>query len=243
VRFTGEGAVEKGVAERPFELAVEARTVPGLLWTPADAAGVRPLVLLGHGGTNHKRSPYILSAARLFVRHHGFAAAALDAPGHGERATPGWDRSRMTLEEFRQSLYADRTFDETIEEWKAALDAVQNLDGVGAGPVGYWGLSMGTALGIPFIAAEPRVRVAVLGLMGAMAGRVLRDAPAVRCPLLFLQQLEDELMSRESVLALFDALGAEDKRLHANPGKHVEVPRGEHRASVDFLADRLAAHQ
>jgi hypothetical protein len=217
VRFTGEGAVEKGVAERPFELAVEARTVPGLLWTPADAAGVRPLVLLGHGGTNHKRSPYILSAARLFVRHHGFAAAALDAPGHGERATPGWDRSRMTLEEFRQSLYADRTFDETIEEWKAALDAVQNLDGVGAGPVGYWGLSMGTALGIPFIAAG--------------------------CPLLFLQQLEDELMSRESVLALFDALGAEDKRLHANPGKHVEVPRGEHRASVDFLADRLAAHQ
>ena len=37
------------------------------------------------------------------------------------------------------------------------------------GPVGYWGVSLGCGLGVPFVAAEPRVRAAVLGLGGALA--------------------------------------------------------------------------
>jgi dienelactone hydrolase len=51
----------------------------------------------------------------------------------------------------------------------AVLDAVQELGHVGAGPVGYWGVSLGCGLGVPFVAAEPRVRAAVLGLGGALA--------------------------------------------------------------------------
>jgi len=47
----------------------------------------------------------------------------------------------------------------------AVLDAVQELDHVGASPAGYWGMSMGCAPR-PFIAAEPRIRAAVLGLRG-----------------------------------------------------------------------------
>ncbi|WP_372448758.1 hypothetical protein [Streptomyces musisoli] len=38
---------------------------------------------------------------------------------------------------------------------------------MGAGPVGYRGMSMGCGLGIPLISAEPRSRAAVLGLLGA----------------------------------------------------------------------------
>jgi hypothetical protein len=56
---------------------------------------------------------------------------------------------------------------QSVPEWRAVLDAVQELDHVGAGPVGYWGLSLGCGLGVPFVAAEPRVRAAVLGLNGA----------------------------------------------------------------------------
>lgn len=32
---------------------------------------------------------------------------------------------------------------QTVPEWQAVLDAVQELPHVGAGPVGYWGVSLG----------------------------------------------------------------------------------------------------
>jgi dienelactone hydrolase len=48
------------------------------------------------------------------------------------------------------------------------LTAVQALDHVGASVVGYWGMSMGCGFGVPFVAADPRVRAAVLGLGGSL---------------------------------------------------------------------------
>ena len=45
--------------------------------------------------------------------------------------------------------------EQTIPEWKATIDAVQALPDVGAGGrIGYWGLSMGTSIGLPLAAAE-----------------------------------------------------------------------------------------
>ena len=46
-------AVADGVREQDFTLD----DVPGVLWSPAGLAGPRPLVLLGHGGGAHKRTP------------------------------------------------------------------------------------------------------------------------------------------------------------------------------------------
>ena len=57
--------------------------------------------------------------------------------------------------------------------------------------------------------------------------------------MLFIVQLEDELFTREQCLALFDGLGTVDKRLHANPGLHPEVPMEELHACLAFLVDRL----
>jgi hypothetical protein len=54
-----------------------------------------------------------------------------------------------------------------VPEWRAVVDAVQKLSHVGPGPVGYWGVSLGCVIGVPFVAAESRVRAAVLGLGGA----------------------------------------------------------------------------
>ena len=84
------------------------------------------------------------------------------------------------------------------------------LPEVGDGPLGYWGLSMGTIYGLPFVAAEPRVQVAVFGLMGLVGptrDRLEADARRLACPVLFLQQWHDSLIPREHVAELFDALG------------------------------------
>ena len=103
---------------------------------------------------------------------------------------------------------------------------------------------MGTILGLPLVAAEPRIAVAVLGLMGLTGptrSRIAADAPNVRCPVLFLMQWNDELFPRERLADLFDALGSTDKRLHAHPGKHGDVPAEEFEASEAFLARHLGA--
>jgi alpha-beta hydrolase superfamily lysophospholipase len=97
-------------------------------------------------------------------------------------------------------------------------------------------------LGLPLVAAEPRITVAVLGLMGLTGptrARIAADAPAVTCPVLFLALGDDELFGVSSAVELFGALGSEDKRLHLHPGRHGEVPVEEFDASEEFLARHL----
>jgi len=108
--------------------------------------------------------------------------------------------------------------------------------------VGYWGLSMGTLLGLPLVAAEERISAAVLGLAGITGptmDRLARDAASVQCPVLFVAQWDDELFSRDTVLALFDALGTRDKQLHATPGSHAGVTPETFALTARFLATRL----
>jgi len=52
MRFTSE-TTSDGVSERLFTLG----DIAGVLWSPPGAAGRRPLVLLGHGGGQHKKAP------------------------------------------------------------------------------------------------------------------------------------------------------------------------------------------
>ncbi len=53
--------------------------IPGVLWSPAGATGSRPLVLLGHGGGQHKTAPGLVARARRYVTDCAFAVAAIDA--------------------------------------------------------------------------------------------------------------------------------------------------------------------
>ncbi len=236
----GEAIVERGVREQRFDVNCQGRRVPGLLWT-SESGGPAALVLLGHGGSLHKRADYILSTARRLVRHHGIAALAIDGPAHGDRRPDGGTDPEKARADFEKAWQRPETTDETVADWKAALDAAQ--DELGDGPVGYFGLSMGTMMGLPLIAAESRIRAAVLGLMGTWgpnAERLRADAPQVSIPLRFLAQWDDEIVPRERALELFDALGSKDKSLRAHPGKHVAVPPEEMRAVATFLAERLA---
>jgi dienelactone hydrolase len=244
ISWIGAAVTAKGVAERRFDVLRGTRTIPGLLWTPEDAQPAPALVLLGHGGKGDKRQGYILAMARRLVRHHGFAAAAIDGPVHGERRDDVTTDGDTDEAKFARIWRDDPTItDEIVADWRAVLDALQSPTVLGSAPVGYWGLSMGTILGLPLVAAEPRISVAVLGLAG-VAGpskqRLADDAAKIRCPVLFLAQWDDELFRRDRVFDLFGAIGSSDKRLHVNPGLHQDVPAEEFRASEEFLARTLA---
>lgn len=237
MEWRGEPVVGRGVVERAFGLVVDGRHVPGVVWAPEGVEGPRPLVLIGHGASVDKRADYVVALARRVVRHHGFAAAAIDGPEHGERG------GVADLLAFVEVWHRPSITDDTVADWHATVAALQRLPEIGDGPLAYWGLSMGSIFGIPYVASEPRIRVAVLGLLGLVGpteDRLRVDAARIACPVLFLQQWDDELFAREQVWALFDALGSRDKRLHAHPGGHGEVTWEAYEASEAFLAAALA---
>ena len=130
------------------------------------------------------------------------------------------------------------------------LDALLASNVFDPARIGYWGLSMGTVLGLPFVAAEPRISAAVLGACGLTGSSAVRarfterhrlDAPNVTCPVLFMVQWDDEIFDRDGALELFDLIGSTDKRLHAHPGRHGAFPREAAHATREFLAARLRA--
>jgi len=65
------------------------------------------------------------------------------------------------------------------------------------------------------------------------------DAARLHSPVLFIQQWDDSLIPRAHSTELFEAIASPDKRLHAHPGDHSEVPPEELAFSAGFLADRL----
>lgn len=234
------------VDERELEVSCHQRRVPTVLWIPDGVPSPVPLVLVGHGGGQHKRSQGVVDMAQGLALDHGIATLAIDGPVNGDREANNEEARRIRSEdriEYRRRYYMEK-YEEMVEDWRAALDVAQSLPELGTGPVGYWGLSMGTRFGVPLIVAEPRISAAVIGLFGYREGaevnqRVYDDAPQIHIPILFLQQLGDEEVGQRAYHDLFKLIGTEDKRLHANPGTHAAVPRSEREASRLFLARKL----
>src|SRR6266566_3113211 len=164
MRFTSE-TIADGVSERLFTLG----DIPGVLWSPAGTAlsnpGRRPLVLLAHGGGRHKKAPAVQGRARRLVTSCGFAAAAIDAPGSGDRPRTEEDerfvaeiRGRMAAGEPvgpQVARYNAAQAGQAVPEWRVTLDALQAQAGLG-GPVGLWGVSRGSGTGVPLAAADTR---------------------------------------------------------------------------------------
>jgi dienelactone hydrolase len=246
MRFMSE-TIADGVSERLFTVG----DIPGVLWSPAGAAlsnpGRRPLVLLAHGGGQHKKAPSVQGRARRLVTTCGFAAAAIDAPACGDRPRTEEDerfiaeiRGRMAAGEPVGALaarYNAEQAEQAVPEWRATLDWLQAQSGLD-GPVGFWGVSMGSATGVPLAAAEPRITAAVFGL--ASHETLAAAAPRVTIPVLFLLQWDDEQVPRESGLALFDAFASREKSLHANPGRHGDMPMFEVDSALRFLGRHLS---
>lgn len=202
------------------------------MWRP-DEADPRAMVLIGHTVGQHKRDPVLLATGRRLVRHHQIAAIAIDGPGHGDRegAAIGGDSTWWT----------PTAIDDSIADWKQVTNAVRALPGFGGIPLGYWGMSLGTWIGIPLVKADPRIKAAVFGLAGysPIWRRVGEDASGVRCPVQYFVQRHDELVRLDAAEELFDMLGSSDKEMRTSDGDHLEIPVEEWNAAEQFLADRL----
>tara|TARA_Y100000758_G_scaffold138291_1_gene97833 strand:- start:3660 stop:4370 length:711 start_codon:yes stop_codon:yes gene_type:complete len=221
----------EGITEREFDLTVNGQNVPGVYWRPNSGEANR-IALLGHGGSTHKKVEYIQLVARLLAQR-GIAAMAIDGPGHGERAS---GIEVQSAEGFSDIWNAGGGTEGIVADWHAALDFIESEEGVR--PACWWGLSMGTMMGLPVTASDSRIRVALLGLMGTWGPNgddLKRLAPNVLCPVRFLVQWDDEIVPRNTCLELYDALGSEKKTLHANPGIHTAVPQAEISGSVEYL--------
>lgn len=239
--WTDMQELRDGVRCRVFRPRGEGRLASAAMYDrPGAQPGERaPVLLVQHGGSSSKTGVDVWDAAMEFAGRLGWRVVALDGPVHGARTPPGEpdegpaNRARF----FRVWEHDPGHVGSHVARWQALIDELAHaLPGSGL----HWlGVSMGTAYGLPLLAAERRVSRAVLGMWGTsfvQSARLLDDARAVRCPVLFQQKWDDELFTREGQLALFDALGTADKRLQAFVGGHVRIAGEQMREIVRFLS-------
>src|SRR4051812_21445813 len=186
---------------------------------------------MGHGGGLHKKTPALAARARDTVTSWGHHVVAIDAPGHGERPRSAADeqaradmRAAMTAgdhERFRAVSigYTTSLASRAVPEWRATLDALQELPEIGReAPIGYGGgISMGTAIGIPLTAIEPRITAAVFGAGFFVYQELLAAARQITVPIQYLVPWDDEFVTRESAFQLFDAFASTEKTFPATP--------------------------
>jgi hypothetical protein len=243
MRFTSEQLSDDGVLEREFTLG----EVPGVLWTPGSASAPTPLILAGHPGGLGKMHSRLAGRARHYASGYGFASAAIELPGSGDR--PRSAAAEQARADLRRAMEAGEPLNEIVDrlilplvekavpEWQATLDALLSLPEIG-GPVGYEGGI--TAIGIRLAVVEPRISAANLFAGSFVPAAVFEEARQVSIPLQVLLQWDDEGNDRQAALDLFDAFGSKEKTLHANLGGHTGVPQFEVDAGARFFARHLS---
>lgn len=255
MEFKRVAEVENGVLQREFALCVAGEVVPGVLWTPTHASP-RALIAMGHGGSSHKQSATIRTRAIRYAQEFAWASLAIDAPQHGERisATERELAQAKTAARIKGAPtvpaltatekihFLDSLAAQAVPEWQAALDTVLASTVVTAAiPVAYWGVSQGSTIGIPLLAADNRFTCALLGLAHLHPDHTALRVAAqkITIPLRFAFQWDDTIRDRDYGLALFDAFGSKEKSMHIHPGGHLEIPAAEVAAWDQFFGDHL----
>lgn len=225
--------------KRSIVVAAPGEDIAGLLWLPDDVRSPAPLIVCGHGFTQHKRALFPATLVRELTTR-GFAVAAIDAPEHGDRAPDASDVAAVDAA-WRAHWRAFAASRIAIEH-RALVDALGALPEIDADRIGYFGLSLGTQYGVGVLAGEPRIRAAVLGLsaLPEPGPRIAAYAAGVTCPVFFIQQLDDEIATPDRARALFDRISSREKMLRASPGGHIAVPRDAFEEAYSFLARHLA---
>jgi dienelactone hydrolase len=210
--------------------------IPTAVWSPARQRA--PLVLLGHGGSGHKRTERIVALGEWFAGE-GSAAVAIDGPFHGDRAA-----------DYPAAMAAegvDAVLGRMTAEWLATVDALVADGRADPDRLGYIGLSMGTRFGLPVVAAlGDRVRGAVFGKYGLVGGvaptgpeQAAVSARQITVPLLYHVQTDDTLFPLDGQHALFDLFASADKEMIAYPGPHGQTDPAAMVRWREFIRDAL----
>jgi hypothetical protein len=245
MHVTSEQIFDDGVRERAITLG----DIPGFLWTPgsASASAPVPLILLGHPTLGLARMyPRLVARARHSAAQ-GFATAAVELPGCGDR--PRRPAMEQTRAELRRTLQAGEPVgddlvdalilplvDQAVPELQAALDVFLALPEIG-GPVGYSGGVI--SVGVRLAAVDPRIVAAGLFAGSYVPRATFEEARRITVPLHVLLQWDDEGNDRQASLDLFDAFGSTEKTLEANMGGHTGVPQYAGEGAAKFFARHL----
>lgn len=240
LRWTAE-LVSGSLRKRTFIVTANGRRVPGVLWCPAREVRALPVVLVCHGGSQSKEASAVLDVAVPLVQQ-GMAVVAIDGPVHGERRSDLGRDSDLVLQDFLALWKDDPGTARMTADWQAVLEALSAMPELNCHRLGWWGLSMGTAYGLPLCAAEPRMLAAVLGMWGISfphGDLLMQAAGQVRCPVQFHRKLSDQRFSAEGQEALYAALASTHKTLRIYPGGHTNPEAVQLQEGLEFLARHL----
>lgn len=218
------------------------RRVPLAWWIPAHPTGPLPLVLVGHGGSGHKTSALVLDIVKRLLPA-GIAVAAIDGPVHGQRREVFVD-GPVVRDEFRELWSQGGNVNAMVEDWQAALNHLCLIADIDQRRVAWYGISMGTAYGVPVVAADPRIQSAVLGMWGtcrAPNDRLIADAHRITVPVLFQVKRDDAIFTAAGQRDLYDRIASSSKEFVEYDGGHVD-PAGEQLDDIArFLQVQLRA--
>ncbi|MGE5595561.1 MAG: alpha/beta hydrolase [Hyphomicrobiales bacterium] len=153
----------------------------------------------------------------------GWACTGIDAPLHGDRDT--YD----PLSLFRDQSRYPAIVDQFSREISATIDALAEAYPVDTTRMAYIGYSMGSMLGLPAVSRDGRFKCAAFCLIGegGMVGPATGPGSAVPglkdVAVRVVGKVRDELIPRDSTLALFSALPGRNKDIVWLPGGHFEI--------------------
>jgi len=253
----GAIAEAEGVRSERFSFAsTHGQRVPAVLCRPQTAPAPLPVLVVGHGAGASKDDPVMQALFRHWAGA-GFACLAIDAPFHGERAGRRVDPTAL----LRRPYAGMHLVQQAVVDTRRAVDWAETRPDLDAARLAYVGFSMGTILGVQFVAMEPRVRSAVFALGGAgllhylaalapAEARPDAETVADACdpmhyapliaprPVLMVNGLKDEVIPPALGHMLYNSLN-EPRRAIWYDGGHGDIPHAHLQAMREFLLETL----
>jgi dienelactone hydrolase len=226
---------------RDFHSKVGDRRVPASIWMPKDISHLLPVVLVGHGGSGHRKSQLVLDIVRDLVLEFQIAVVAIDGPVHGDRRSTFLD-GPVVRQEFREIWATGLSIDPMVEDWMSCIDYLNQFPEIDLNRIGWYGISMGTAYGIPLIAADSRIKAASLGMWGTCrppTERLVSDAKKIAIPVFFQVKENDEIFTQHGQEDLYANIASKEKVYKTYPGGHTDPKDEQLSEIIQFLSQHL----
>jgi len=231
----------KQVETRDFFTHAQGRQVPVSIWMPQKTSQSLPLILVGHGGSGHKRSQLVQDVATKLLNDFEVAVVAIDGPVHGSRREI-FNDGPAVRQEFRDLWSSGVSVDPMVADWMSCIDYLCQIPEIDATKIGWYGISMGTAYGIPLVARDQRIKAAALGMWGTCrepAQRLKEDAAKIEIPVLFQVKEQDEIFTPQGQQELYELISSRDKTWKSYHGGHTDPKDQQLSDIVQFLMHHL----